>query len=164
MSNDYLNQVKKLVEIYGIEDVARRLEVTGRAIGYWLDERSPKTPGPATRRKISELFRTHDAGTTVQEPEAEYGSTAQELLALYRERIAELKEDKEWLKRTIDSNLMGLIFGQKSVLAHVATILEKDNEREAAGNKKKLEQLKDDTDKRIGEKFQIAARTDSVRT
>lgn len=96
--------------------------------------------------------------------ESDLTATAKELLALYRERIAELKEDKEWLKRTIDSNLMGLIFGQKSVLAHVATILEKDNEREAAGNKKKLEQLKDDTDKRIGEKFQIAARTDSVRT
>lgn len=136
-----------------------------RIYAWYRDGSNPKVEDQAALENwITGKTSTKNEGDKMEIGESDLTATAKELLALYRERIAELKEDKEWLKRTIDSNLMGLIFGQKSVLAHVATILEKDNEREAAGNKKKLEQLKDDTDKRIGEKFQIAARTDSVGT
>lgn len=79
--------------------------------------------------------------------------TADKYFALMEERLADLKVDKEWLKRQIEFSLAGLIVGQKSVLAHVSTILEKDNERDAGGDKKKEKKLKDDSDKRIVEKI-----------
>jgi transcriptional regulator with XRE-family HTH domain len=72
---------------------------------------------------------------------------------LMEERVLELKEDKEWLKRNFEISLAGIGTQAASILAHVATSLEKDDEREAAGSKEKLQQLKKDTGRRIGEKL-----------
>lgn len=87
-----------------------------------------------------------------RQPEREVSSSS-ELMEIMRERVKELKEDKEWLKKNLEFSLTGLAIGQKSILAHVATVLEKDDEREAAGNKKKEQTLKEDTDRRIGDKM-----------
>lgn len=70
-------------------------------------------------------------------------------IALLEERVADLKKDKEWLQRNFETNLTGLNFGQKSVLAHLAVILDKDDERDAGGNKTKSEKLKAETGRRI---------------
>lgn len=75
-------------------------------------------------------------------------------LSLMEERLSDLKEDKEFLKRNLEFSLAGLHVGQRAILAHVATILDKDNERESGGNKRKEQQLKDDSSKRIGEKME----------
>lgn len=88
----------------------------------------------------------------VRPQEPQHGDKT-EILALMRERLDDLKQDKEWLKKQMESSLLGLVIGQKSILAHVATILEKDDERDAAGNKKKEQHLKDDSGRRIGEKL-----------
>lgn len=93
--------------------------------------------------------------------EANKGGTDGKYVALMEERIKELKEDKEWLKRNFEFSLAGLAVGNKSILAHLSTILDKDNEREAAGNKSKEARLKEDSDRRIGEKMKVAAQTGS---
>lgn len=98
---------------------------------------------------------SHDAHAGVKSPMAD------ELLDIMRERIKELKEDKDWLKKNLEFSLTGIAIGNKSILAHVATILEKDNEREAAGNKGKAKLLKEDTDRRIGEKLSGFQQTDN---
>lgn len=88
---------------------------------------------------------------------------SEELMDIMRERIKELKEDKDWLKRNWESNLTGLVIGQKSILAHVATILEKDDERDSAGNKRKEQALKDETGKRIVDKISGVSQMDNSR-
>lgn len=80
--------------------------------------------------------------------------------SLMEERLKELKEDKEWLKRNFEFSLTGLVVGQRSILAHVETILEKDNERDAAGNTMKEKDLKDDVNRRIAEKMVVGAKKD----
>lgn len=76
------------------------------------------------------------------------------------ERVLELKEDKEWLKKNLEFSLAGISIQAASILAHVATSLEKDDEREAKGDSEKLRQLQSDTDRRIGEKMVVGAKTD----
>lgn len=80
-------------------------------------------------------------------------------LSLMEERVTDLKEDKRRLYNILETSLAGIAIGQKSILAHVATILDKDNERDSAGNKKKLELLTDDSNRRIAEKFQVVQQT-----
>lgn len=71
-----------------------------------------------------------------------------------------LKEQNEFLRRNFELSLTGISIQAASILAHVATALEKDDEREAAGNAKKLQQLQTDTDRRIGEKMVVGAKMD----
>lgn len=98
-------------------------------------------------------------GTTTPQ-EAKSGDKS-ELLDIMRERIKELKEDKDYLKRNLEFSLAGLHLGQKSILAHVSTILEKDDERDAAGNKRKEQSLKDETGKRIVDKVAAVSQMDT---
>lgn len=86
-----------------------------------------------------------------------------ELMDMMKERINELKEDKAFLKRNLEFSLAGLAVGQKSILAHVSTILEKDNERDADGNKKKEQLLKDDTDRRIADRLSGSSQMDTFQ-
>lgn len=96
----------------------------------------------------------------VRPQEPQHGDKS-EILEIMRERVKELKEDKERLWNTLESSLIGLSIQGKQVLATVSVILEKDNERDAQGNKKKEQALKDDTDKRIGDKFSAPSQTDN---
>lgn len=96
-------------------------------------------------------------------PEAPLPADKTELLDIMRERIADLKQDKEWLKKQMETNLTGLVIGQKSILAHVSTVLEKDDERDAAGNKRKEQALKDETGKRIVDKISGVSQMDKSR-
>lgn len=113
----------------------------------WLSDENPDLSEKVT-----------SAPTKPQEPAPVDKS---ELLDIMRERIKELKEDKDYLKRNLEFSLTGLAIGQKSILAHVATILEKDDEREAGGNKRKEQSLKDDTGRRIGDKLLGSSQKDT---
>lgn len=85
-------------------------------------------------------------------------------VASIEDRLHDLKQDKEWLKKMVEINLNNLVFGQKSILSHVSVILEKDCEAEAAGDKRKEKRLKDDVDKRATAKMMGTQQTDSVNT
>lgn len=100
---------------------------------------------------------------TLQEPEPGYkAGQPEKYLSLMEERVKELKEDKEWLKKQIEVNLNSLAYGQKSILSHVSVILDKDCEQEADGDKRKEKRLKDDVDKRATAKMLGTQQTDSV--
>lgn len=163
MSNpdQYIVEVKELIKSYGLEGFAKVLGLTERGIQYWLTDDNPKKPGPKTRQKIHELFIKHTSGNGIVRPqEAQHGDKT-EILEIMRERVKELKEDKERLWRNLETSLTGLVIGQKSILAHVATILEKDDERDAAGNKRKEQSLKDETGKRIVDKISAVSQMDN---
>lgn len=68
--------------------------------------------------------------------------------------IQMLEEQNAFLRRNFEASLMGLGIQAASILAHVATGLEKDDEREAQGDSAKLQRLKNDTGRRIAEKLQ----------
>lgn len=71
-----------------------------------------------------------------------------------------LKEHNEFLRRNFEFSLTGISVQAASILAYVSTSLEKDDEREAAGDKKKLQQIRTDTGKRIGEKMGAGVKSD----
>lgn len=77
------------------------------------------------------------------------------------ERVLELKEDKDWLKRTLELSLTGISVQAASILAYVSTSLEKDDEREAGQDEQKLRRLRTDTGKRIGEKMGAGVKNDT---
>lgn len=77
------------------------------------------------------------------------------------ELIEVLKEQNEFLRRNFETSLAGILVQSASILAHVGTSLEKDDEREAGGNKEKLQRLKSDTGKRIREKLQVHQNKDT---
>lgn len=107
------------------------------------------------------LKKVQSSGNGTPRPQEPHHGDKSEILEIMRERLHDLKEDKEWLKRQFESSLTGLVVGQKSILAHVATILEKDDEREAAGNRRKEQSLKDDTGKRIVDKISGVSQMDT---
>lgn len=74
--------------------------------------------------------------------------------------IQVLKEHNEFLRRNFEFSLTGISVQAASILAYVSTSLEKDDEREAAGDKKKLQQIRTDTGKRIGEKMGAGVKSD----
>lgn len=76
------------------------------------------------------------------------------------ELIQVLKEHNEFLRRNFELSLTGISVQAASILAYVSTSLELDNEREAAGNADKLQQLKSDTGRRIGEKMVVGQKMD----
>lgn len=67
--------------------------------------------------------------------------------------ITLLEKENEHKREIIETNLTGLVIGQKSILAHLAVSLEGDALRDAGGDKRKADQLKESMDKRIGEVF-----------
>lgn len=69
------------------------------------------------------------------------------------ELITVLKEQNEFLRRTWEASLGAISIQAASILAHVSTALEKDDEREAGNDVKKLQQLQLNTGRRIAEKM-----------
>lgn len=112
--------------------------------------------------KIKQLVNIDVPRGTPKPQEPQSGNS--ELLDIMRERIKELKEDRERLWRNLETSLTGLTIGQKSILAHVAVILEKDDERDSAGNKRKEQALKDETGKRIVDKIAGVSQMDNSRS
>lgn len=163
MSNPekYISEVKELINSYGLEAFAKVLGKTERGIQYWLTEDNPKKPGPKTQQKIHELFMQHKAGNGLLRQEQPKSGDKSEILDIMRDRIKELKEDRERLWKNLEFSLAGLHLGQKSILAHVSTILEKDDERDSAGNKRKEQSLKDETGKRIADKISGISQMDT---
>lgn len=143
------------------EKLAALLNVNVNNLYKW--EKGHRPHDPEDYIKVEKwLAGNQESVTTFQNaPQPPQNGEKSELLEMYRERIKELKEDKDYLKRNLEFSLTGLAVGQKSILAHVSTILEKDNEREAAGNKRKEQFLKDDTDRRISDKLMGASQMDS---
>lgn len=76
------------------------------------------------------------------------------------ELIQVLKEHNEFLRRNFELSLAGISVQAASILAYVSTSLELDNERAAAGDADKLQQLKSDTGRRIGEKMVVGQKMD----
>lgn len=131
-----------------------------RIYAWYRDGSNPKTEDRAIlERWISgemvEVFEDSSNGRTKPQESlnSEFLDIMRDRLKDMHERVRELKEDKEWLKKNLEFSLTALMVGNKSILAHVATILEKDDEREAGGNKKKEQALKDDSGRRIGDKL-----------
>ncbi|HYD90250.1 MAG TPA: helix-turn-helix transcriptional regulator [Flavobacterium sp.] len=103
--------------------------------------------------------------TRAQEVPAGVGrktGTDEKYLALMEERIRELKEDKEWLKQTIDSSLGSLFYGQRNLLAHVQIGLERDEAKESSGSPKKASQLLESRNRRISELMAGQLDTDKI--
>lgn len=150
------------------EKLASLLGVTQESLYKWEKGTQPSNPEQYLRviKWLSDgITENSEKGTTFQNAtprpqEAQHGDKS-EILEIMRERVKELKEDKERLWNTLESSLIGLSIQGKQVLATVSVILEKDNERDAQGNKKKEQALKDDTDKRIGDKFSAPSQTDN---
>ena len=77
----YLSEIKELVSKYGIDEVARKMGITTRAIGYWTAETDPKVPTKKTQDKIHELFVNCFDGTTPAAPlEAQQGDRLTEAI------------------------------------------------------------------------------------
>lgn len=74
-------------------------------------------------------------------------------IAVLEERIQELKEDKDWLKRTLETSLGRVAIVASSALAHIDVSLDQDIDREAKGDKAKAKRLRQETDKRIADKM-----------
>lgn len=121
---------------------------------------NPKADDSEKLQKWINGSSSENATPKPQEPQ----SGNSELLDIMRERIKELKEDRERLWRNLETSLTGLTIGQKSILAHVAVILEKDDERDSAGNKRKEQALKDETGKRIVDKIAGVSQMDNSRS
>lgn len=150
------------------EKLASLLGVTQESLYKWEKGTQPSNPDHylrLTKWLLDENTNVLEESTipykaaTKSEP-LQIGDKS-ELLDIMRERIQDLKQDKEWLKKNLEFSLTGLAVGQKSILAHVSTILEKDDERDAAGNKKKEQTLKDDTGRRIGDKLSGSSQMDT---
>lgn len=146
------------------EQLARKINVNVNNLYKW--EKGHRPHDPEDYMKIENwLAGGKESVTTFQnvptKSETPQNGEKSEILDIMRERIQDLKQDKEWLKKNLEFSLTGLAVGQKSILAHVSTILEKDDEREAAGNKKKEQTLKDDTGRRIGDKFSGSSQMDT---
>lgn len=153
------------------ERLASLLGVNVNNLYKW--EKGHRPHDPEDYMKVEKwLADNGETGTTFQNAaprpqEAQHGDKS-EILEFMREQINDLKKDKAKLEKdtdrlwnTLESSLIGLSIQGKQVLATVSVILEKDNERDAQGNKKKEQALKDDTDKRIGDKFSAPSQTDN---
>lgn len=62
----YIVEIKELIKVYGIDDLAAILGKTPRGIQYWIAETDPKVPTPTTQRTIHELFVKHQAGENIK--------------------------------------------------------------------------------------------------
>lgn len=56
---DHIQEVRVLIESYGIAEVARLLGTTERGVAYWVAEEGAKVPRKETIAKIHELFVKH---------------------------------------------------------------------------------------------------------
>lgn len=81
----------------------------------------------------------------------------------YREKyITLLEKENDRKSHIIETNLTGLVIGQKSILAHLAVSLECDAMRDGGGDKRKADRIKENMDKRIGEVFSGKVRKDKT--
>lgn len=64
----YINEIKALLEAYGAPELSRLLNTTERAIAYWTAEKERKTPRRETVQKIHELFLNIGVKKNGQEP------------------------------------------------------------------------------------------------
>lgn len=64
----YINEIKALLEAYGAPELSRLLRTTERAIAYWIAEKERKIPRKVTVQKIHELFQNIGAKNNGQEP------------------------------------------------------------------------------------------------
>lgn len=67
----YFNELKQLIEAYGVDKIAGLLGKTSRGVSNWVSE-DPKTPHPNTQLAISELFRKFKAGELVELDPADF--------------------------------------------------------------------------------------------
>lgn len=142
--------------------VAKLSNITGiPADRIYKWESGVGNPKAEDSEKLQEWLTGENGTPKSQEPQP---GDKSEILDIMRERIKELKEDRERLWRNLETSLTGLVIGQKSILAHVATILEKDDERDSAGNKRKEQALKDETGKRIVDKISGVSQMDNSRS
>lgn len=141
---------------YGKNYISEMLSPTGKVSTKFVNSLKLK------HAKSLEIPNKHDnaPSNSLQPDSATQTPEVRNYASLMEERLKELKEDKEWLKRNFEFSLTGLVVGQRSILAHVETILEKDNERDAAGNTMKEKDLKDDVNRRIAEKMVVGAKKD----
>lgn len=64
----YINEIKALLEAYGAPELSRLLRTTERAIAYWMAEKERKIPRKGTVQKIHELFQNIGTKKNGQEP------------------------------------------------------------------------------------------------
>lgn len=136
-----------------------------RIYAWYRDDTNPKNEDRVILEKwmSGNGYEETPTNGSTRPQETQHGDKS-EILALMRERLDDLKEDKEWLKKQMEASLAGLHLGQKSILAHVATILEKDDERDSAGSKRKEQSLKDETGKRIVDKVSGISQMDTSQS
>lgn len=135
----------------------KSLSVIAKEIGYSRPHLNKAKLNPIEGGKIVGILKTKYANELKDVPGGTGLKTQQKEDAAgvvpATEVIQILKEQNEFLRRTWEASLTGILVQGASILAHVATSLEKDDEREAAGNKEKLQQLQSNTGRRIAEKM-----------
>lgn len=96
--DDYLAQVKSLVDSYGEETAAQLIGVTQRAVQYWMAGTGSKRPRVATVRKIAELFAKHKSGEVLTD------SLEDQKEESYREKYyRKVEEENERLRSELPS-------------------------------------------------------------
>lgn len=127
------------------EKLAERLGYGKTYISEMLSPRGKVTS------KFIRVFRNQFAEYLENPKKQESILKEEKIIQVLDDRIKELKEDKEWLKKMLESNLTGLIAGQASVLAHIQAGLEQVDEINSDGSKRKVSQLRESRGKRISE-------------
>lgn len=146
-------RVKQGLSVLELADI---LKIPADRIYKW--DQGKSAPRFEDRQKVEQWlagknFQQEEPRTTQEAPKSPGYVPASDLIQL-------LKEQNDFLRRNFELSLAGISIQAASILAHVATSLEKDDEREAKGDSEKLRQLQSDTDRRIGEKMVVGAKTD----
>lgn len=94
--NDYLKHLLELIETYGRQDVADKLEVSLRSIQFYISDTNRKVPHENTMRKIDELYRRHKEGKGIAEQKrANHNTLHDEIVELLREKAEMLKQQND---------------------------------------------------------------------
>lgn len=132
-----LSQEKMAMELgYGANYISEMLSPSGKITSKFIR---------AFRNHFKEHLENPKSGKVVSEIGVE------KTMEIMDERIKELKEDKEWLKKMFESNLTGLIAGQASILYHIQAALEQGDDLVSGGDKKKAARLRESRGRRISE-------------
>lgn len=158
------DNIKKFRELKGIsqQKVADEIGEKRSTYAEWERGIEPKASALVKIAKVLGVSTSQLLEGIDDKPAIEANTVHQKSLGHVpaEELIQVLKEHNEFLRRNFELSLAGISIQAASILAHVATSLEKDDEREAAGNTEKLRQLKTDTGRRIGEKLVVSVKND----
>lgn len=163
LTEERISKFYEDVKVLGLKrPVAAISEATGFSKGnvsQYLNRKSPPSENFIDKfyEVFKESFKKVPHGTQ-KEPIGGQASTSGYVPAA--DMIAVLKEQNEFLRRNFEASLTGILVQGASILAHVATNLEREDEREAGYNAEKLLQLKIHTDSKIAEKLTVGERKD----